>query len=455
MPNFFEKAKYTILSFSKGDERSVAVKKNIVETIILRGAGALVNLLLIPLTLGFFSSEIYGIWITLASVITWIGFLDIGFSLGLKNKLTEAIAINDWIRAKSLVSTTYFALIVLFVPFGIILGCCVPYINWSDFLNIDQVYNEQITKSMYVLVTVFCSQMILQTINSICAAFQKVALSSLFNVIGSLFSLIIIYIVSVLSTPSLFKLVLIQSLIPCLILLFFSIYLFSTKFNRVAPSFKTVRKEYISELFGLGYKFFFLSLQSIVVMQTTNYLIMYMSGPDIVAAYNIAYTYIGYGAAIFTMAMNPLWPAFTDAYVKKDYLWMRKVYNKMARLCNLCQIIVLLMFAISPFVYSIWIVDRAEIPLIMTLVVSVFFVLQLWSSLNVIIINGTGHVTVQSYIAILTTVLHIPVAIILGKYIGWLGVLVSLILIYILYVCFSTYQIRLILNKKEYGIWCK
>lgn len=455
MPIFFEKIKSLFLSVFRGNERSVAVKKNVVVTILLRGIGALVNLILIPLTLGFFSSEIYGIWITLASVITWISFLDIGFSLGLKNKLTEAIAINDWTKAKSLVSTTYLALSITFVPLGILLCILVPFINWSSFLNIDLIYNEQIVKSMYVLVVVFCSQMILQTINSICAAFQKVALSSLFIVIGNLCSLIIIYIVYKLFTPSLFKLTLIQSLIPCLVLLLSSIYLFSTKFRVVKPSIKVVRREYIGELFGLGYKFFILSLQSIVVMQTTNYLIMYISGPENVAAYNIAYTYIGYGAAIFTMAMNPLWPAFTDAYVKKDYQWMRNVYSKMVRLCIICQVAVIFMFVISPVVYDIWIGNRAEIPIIMTMVVALFFILQLWSSLNIILINGTGHVTVQTYVAIFTTVIHVPVAIVLGKYIGWLGVMIPLIFIYFLYACFSTYQIRIILNKQENGIWCK
>ena len=105
-----------IRNFFQGNQRSVAVKKNIIGSLAIKGCSIIISLLLVPMTLGYVSSELYGIWLTLSSIMIWLNFFDIGFTLGLKNKLTEAIAINDWKRGKALVSTTYFMMVVIFIP---------------------------------------------------------------------------------------------------------------------------------------------------------------------------------------------------------------------------------------------------------------------------------------------------------------------------------------------------
>ena len=116
-----------MLDFIKqGTDRSVAVKKNIVGSLFVKGCSIIISLLIVPLTLGYVSSDLYGIWLTLSSIIMWLNFFDIGFTLGLKNKLTEAIALGDMQRGKVLVSTTYFMMIAIFIPLCILLEMCIP-----------------------------------------------------------------------------------------------------------------------------------------------------------------------------------------------------------------------------------------------------------------------------------------------------------------------------------------
>ena len=109
------------LSGSSGNQRSKVVKENIIASLFVKGGSIVVSLVLVPLTLGYVSSELYGIWLTLSSIMLWLNFFDVGFTLGLKNRLAEAIAMDDWERGKSLVSTTYFMMILLFVPLCIVL----------------------------------------------------------------------------------------------------------------------------------------------------------------------------------------------------------------------------------------------------------------------------------------------------------------------------------------------
>ena len=181
-----------ISSFFKGNERSVTVKKNILGSLAVKGFSILISLMLVPMTLGYVNSELYGIWLMLSSIMVWLSFFDIGFTLGLKNKLAESIALGDWNRGKSLVSTTYFIMVLIFVPLCIIIELVVPFINWSTFLNINIQYNDEVTRTVHVLVLFFCLQMIVNVLTSVISAFQKVALAAIFPVIGNFVSLLVI-----------------------------------------------------------------------------------------------------------------------------------------------------------------------------------------------------------------------------------------------------------------------
>lgn len=440
---------------SSNNQRTKTIKKNIIGSLFIKGCSIVISLLLVPMTLGYVSSELYGIWLTLSSIMLWLNFFDVGFTLGLKNKLAEAIAKEDWQRGKSLVSTTYFMMVLIFVPLWIVLEIIVPFVNWSSFLNVDAIYNEEITKAMHILVVCFCLQMIVNVLTAVIAAFQKVALSSAFPVLGNFLSLIAIFLLTKFCPPSLVALACTISVLPILVIIIASFVLYSKKFKIVAPSIKTINKSYIKELFGLGYKFFLIQIQFVVLYQSTNILISNVAGPNEVTYYNIAYKYLGIAMMIYTIFLSPLWPAFTDAYTKKDYIWMKNIYKKMSMVFLVSAMAVIAMMIISPFVYRIWIGEEVSIPIIMTIVVGIYMIIHSWDSLQVNMINGIGTVKLQTYITMTGLVVHIPLSLYLGKHVGAIGVICSMILINILYSTIFTLQINRILDKKAKGIWLK
>src|SRR6266542_424892 len=92
---------------SENHERSIQVKKNILTSFLAKGGTIAINLFLVRITIDYVSPLQYGVWLTLSSIIAWFSFFDIGFGNGLKNKLTEAIAKNDYLLARQYVSSTY------------------------------------------------------------------------------------------------------------------------------------------------------------------------------------------------------------------------------------------------------------------------------------------------------------------------------------------------------------
>lgn len=438
-----------------GSQRSNVVKKNVIGSLLIRGCSILVSLLLVPLTLGYVSSELYGVWLTISSVIVWLGFFDVGFSLGLKNKLAEAIALEDWDRGKHLVSTTYFMMAVIFIPLCIVLELFIKHVDWATFLNIDAQYNDEIVKAMYVITAFFCLSMITHVISSIISAFQKTALASSFPVIANVISLIIIYILTKTTPPSLIALAFAISSMPVFVQLVASVILFKKKFSKVSPSLSTIDKKYITDIFSLGYKFFILQLQVLVLMQATNFLISNISGPLDVTAYNIAHKYFNIGMMVFNIILAPLWPAFTDAYTKKDYQWMNNVYKKMRNLYMLLAGAIILMIIVSPIAYKIWIGDKAIIPFEMTLTVAIYTLALTWSAFQNYLINGIGCIKLQTIVSVFCIFIHIPLSYFLGYYLSGIGVIVSLIIIYIAFGFIMTIQIKKVLNQKASGFWIK
>ena len=140
------------------DGRTQKVNRNISYSLIIKGFGILISLLLVPLTLGYLNPYEYGIWITLNSILTWINYFDIGLGNGLRNKLTEALAIKDYNMAQMYVSTAlvllFFIALILYALFLILSS----FISWYDILNVESSIRNLDTIVMIVMFCMFCAQ---------------------------------------------------------------------------------------------------------------------------------------------------------------------------------------------------------------------------------------------------------------------------------------------------------
>lgn len=436
-----------------GTGRSATVRRNVAGSILIKGISISVSFFIVPITLDFVDKELYGVWLTLSSIVIWLNFFDIGFTPGLQNKLTEAIALGDQERGKRLVSSTYAILAFIFIPLMLLLFLVIPWINWCGFLNIDQKYQSDVVMTMYPLVACFCIQMVLKTLTTVISAYQKTAFSTLFTVSANVLSLIIIFYLPHFTQPSLFALSMAISTTPIFVLIIATIWLYGTKYKSVRPAIRFVDYDIAKNIFSLGGRFFIIQVQGIILFQCTNVLISNIASPTDVTVYNIAYKYLCAAVMFYSIFMGPLWPAFTDAYTKKDFAWMQRMYKKMTMVCMLVIAALIVMVIASPIVYHIWIKDKVEVPLIMTIGVAVYLSLHSWRQLQDTLINGIGKIKLSTYVSCLGLFVHIPLAFLLGRYFSALGVVLSMIIINLIYNIIYTFQINLLIRNRAIGIW--
>ena len=441
--------------FRSGSERSKLIKKNIAGTFGLRGVSMLTSFVLVSMTIGYVSSQLYGVWLALASVLSWIGLLDIGFGNGLRNKLTENIALGYKEKCQQYVSTTYFCMMAIFLPVSVICVCGCGFVNWSSLLNVSPDLNDDILKTVRIVIFFTCANFILKTISTVLAALQYNALSSLLDTLGQLLVLVVISILTICTKGSLLYLALTLTLCPLIVYLIATLILFNGKYKFLCPKFSLLRKGFIRDILGLGIKFFIIQIACLVLYGTMNVIISNVSSPEYVTEYNVVYKYISIPMILLGIVLSPFWSAYTDAYTLKDFSWMKRLYSKLLKMYGFCLLGIILLAILYPIAFKLWLGDKVSIHLSMVVAVSFYVAIMSFCSLNSVVLNGTGRICIQLYGSVIMTVVNIPLALWLGKYFGALGVVMSVGGMNLIGAIPAYIQIKKILNQTAKGIWLK
>lgn len=387
---------------SKGSARSVKLKKNIVGMIFIKGGSIVINLMLVPLTLNYVNSNTYGIWLTLSSMVVWMSFFDIGVNNGLKNKLAEAIAHEDYNLGKKYVSTTYALLCAIFIPILIIGLCVSPFINWYSLLNLSNCEVPDLLSAVLVVITYFCIQFILSTINVILLADQRPAESSLRTLLQHLVSFLIIAILLYTTKGSLLKLCIAFCLSPLIVLFFFNYTLFSGRYKLISPSFNSVDVKVLPSLMKLGVQFFIIQIAAIIQYQMMNFIIIRYYGATEVTAYNIANKYFNVLYMVWGILITPLWAATTDALSKGDYMWIRNTARRYLLLFLLFLLMSVIMLWLSPAIYHLWIGEKVMVTFSLSVWNMVYFLVLMFGCVFVYMLNGAGLLKVQTIASLIS-----------------------------------------------------
>lgn len=439
--------------FRTGHERTVNAKKNIFISFGIKGVSIAVSLMLIPMTISYVDASQYGIWLTLSSIVAWFTFFDIGFSQGLRNRFSEAKSTGEFNQAAKYVSTTYAVLSIVFSVFWLLFFLINHFLNWSSILNAPQEMASELSKLALIVVTFFSLQIVLKTINTIVIADQKPALSNFFDMLGQLISLVCVYLLTLTTKGSLISLGVSLGLSPLLILVLSSIYLFRGKYKQYKPTYKNIDFSYAKDIMKLGVKYFIINISIIVIYQSNNLIIAHIGSPKDVTIFNIAYKYLSVVFMVFMIVMAPFWSAFTEAYTKREVIWMQITVKRLRLIGYIFIFFLVILVSFSEFAYNLWIGELVTVPFSVTVVIAVYMTALILTSLNTQILNGIGAVRLQLIIYSFAMVFHIPLALFLGGKYGMEGVIFSASFFYLIIAIFSIIQLNKILVQKAQGIW--
>ncbi len=437
--------------------RSGKAKKNIIILFFLNAFNFLFTLLIVPLSLKYLGTLEYGIWLTLSSLLVWLSYLDFGIGNGLRNKLAEALANGKNKTGKAFVSTAYavfsLSLLILWILFFVINN----FVNWSKVLNSPDYMNAEINKLVLVVFVLVSLQFLLKLIYSVTSAYQKPAINGLISVIINFSTVLFIYIL--LKTPgkSIFSLGLGTSVLPVITLIAASFFLYLKYFREIAPSIKSIKIYYAKGLVSLGLQFFVIQFAGLILFATDNMIITQIIGPSEVTTYNIAYKYFFYVSIIFQMILTPFWSAYTEAYVRREFDWIRNSIKKIFRIWIVLSIIAIIMLGFSNIAYKIWIGPDIHVPITLSIIMCIFIIISNWNNIFIYFINGTGKIRIQFYSSVFIALINVPLSIYFAKGLrfGSAGIMLATCLCVALGSILAPIQFKKLINMKASGIWDK
>jgi len=292
-------------------------------------------------------------------------------------------------------------------------------------------------------------------ITTILAADQKPAKGSFFNLLGGLFSLLVIFILTKTTSGNLIYLGFALAFTPVLVLIVSSVWLYNHEYRKYSPSFKYVKFRFARDLMTLGVKFFFIQIAAVILYETSNIIIAQLFGPAQVTPYNIAYKYFSIIPMVFGIIMAPFWSAFTEAWVKKDIQWIKNIMKKLKMLWIVISIVGIIMLVFSNFIFRIWVGNQVTVPITISLVMASYVIINSWNMIYSHFLNGVGKIKLQLYMAVFGSLINIPLAIYFGRHIGISGVVLSTTVISILPAILVQIQYNKIVNNTAQGIWNK
>ena len=435
----------------KGHVRSANAKRNILASFFIKGFSIAINLMLVPLTIHYVNPTRYGIWLTVSSIIGWVSFFDIGLGNGLRNKFAEALAKDQKELARIYLSTTYAILGIAISIVLLIFICINPFLNWARILNTPSEMASELSLLVGIVFVFFCLQFVLQLITTVITADQKPAKASFFNLLGSIFSLLIIFILTITTHGSLFYLGLALGITPVLVLLASSLWFYNHEYKYCAPSIKYVEFRYAKNLANIGLQFFVIQIAGLIVFSSNNIIIAQLLGNYDVTVYNIVYKYFAVILMIQGIILAPFWSAYTEAYVKNDFDWIRSITKRLLRITIILSMMVVFMVIFCNYIIKLWLNQPLKIPLELNFFFGLFTITSMFSGIYTSFINGTGKINLQRYLAIVVIFLNIPLLFFLIRYLhlGLTSIAISLF-----FWSFSTLiiwiiQFDQILNKNE------
>ena len=437
------------------NSRNKMLSNNIFFSGFLKIVGLLTSLVIVPITINYLNNEVYGIWMTITSILYWITTFDIGLGNGMRNYLAEALATNDTKLGKKYISTTMLLLSLIALSMAIVLLYPLITINFNSFFNTNAIAGNELRMAVVIAVGFTLMNFVLKNIGMIFVAMQKYAINDLLSISGNVIALIIIYILTKVTTGNLVLVVLAYTMTSCVVFLLAAIPLF-WKHPELKPSLRFFDKSLGKKIVGKGFGFFVIQISScLVIFGAANFFITQSCGPTAVTTYNIAYKFFNLLVIAYTIILAPMWNAYTDAYVKGDMQWIKATFNKALKFWVLSICGGLGMLLICNLFYKLWIGNMVNVPLSVsasTLVYVCFFNLN---NCATYLINGLNKIFVQIIISLAVTALYIITVLAFGRKLGVEGIVLSMAASYAVMSVVHLYQCRKLINGKADGIWNK
>lgn len=410
--------KFRRFKSSQGNSKIIA--KNTFYAFIIKGFALAISFFSTPAFIRYFNdNEVLGLWYTLLAMLSWFLTFDLGIGNGIRNHLVNAIAVNDRVGIRKILSSGFVSVgIVSLIIF--VIGCLlICYLDLNEIFNVsDSLISSSVMRNCTLLVFLaIMLRFMLTTVSSIFYALQRSAVNNFLALCVSILQYLYIIIFHF-DNPeeALYNISFAYLLICNLPIIIAGISIFFKELRDCCPNFKFITKDATRKIMGIGAMFFACQIFYTIIANTNEFFVSHFWSATDTADYGFYYRITMLISMVISLALTPSWSMITKAYAEKNFTWLAKLY-RLFKLTGLA--IIIIQFLIVPFlqpIMNLWLGKNIlTVNVYTSIAFACFGASFLYSSMLSTIVCGLAKMRLQFWCYGLGAILKIVFIILIAK----------------------------------------
>lgn len=427
----------TTLEQGRSDERYRLAVLSMTANVLSRAVSMMVMVLTVSLTIRYLGAERFGVWMTIASFVGMLTFLDLGVGNAMTNKVAHVAAQGG---TEALCRTISGGLGFLFA-----LGCAVAallygvstLLPWDRLIKVeDLLVHIEVRNTLLVFSVLFGLNLFTNGIQRVFAGLQRAFEAHLVSVVGSCLSLLALLIATGMEAgiPYLLAATLgIQSLTN-LVLLF---VLFRRDLFSLGFAVLHTRTE-AKQLLNAGGLFFILQFGTMVNWGADSLIISSTLGATQVAAFSLVQRLFQFVTQPMSIANAPLWGAYADAHARGEKTFIRRTLKtSLISTSGVCVVGAAVLSVAGVRLVEIWTGNAVTISVLLLVSYGCWATLDAIGNALAMFLNGCGIVRPQVYTVLVLLLLSIPAKLFVINSFGLAAMIIGQALIYLSITCMA------------------
>lgn len=400
-------------------------------SLLTKPVSLFISFITIPIALNYLGQEIYGLWVTIFGVVSWINFFDFGLGHGLRNKLSEALALKEIHKAKLIIQTGYSSVILIAFFFLLIILPIINYVDWVSLMNTNIISNNVFIKLfIYTTIYVFVS-FILNLIKPIYYAYELPQFVGFLSIVQQLFFLLGIVYLTNNNTGSILAFCHTYGVSMIISATLLTTYFF-LKNKLIFPEKISLKGVKETGILNLGISFFVIQISILVLQSSDNIIITSYLGPKEVVPYSIVLKLFTISSMLYgAVFLNSLRSSITHASKINDISYLNVIRKRVLIGFFVAIAIDFLIYLGFDFITKIWLGDdTVVIPVNLKKIMFLYSILLIWNGSFIVYLNALSKLKGQLIISIFQAIINIPLSIFLinNTNFGSKGVILATIL---------------------------
>ena len=425
-----------LLKEERGARRFKLAGFAVAANMVAKALGFLVVLYSTRVALAQLGAERFGVWVTISTIATLLGFLDLGVSNALISRVATLNTSDAkdsklrWIISGGLLALFAIGAVVAAVLIAVFATASLN--TWFRGISPEVASEARLTG--YAFAISFGLSMLGQGAFKIYSGLQQAWIANMASAVGWFVSLLLLYVSSSISLPMWFYLAAtygVQQVVGTLLLLGLARQGYIGRTPSLALAMGALRGEFLHQ----GKMFFFIQIAFAVGWGSNQFILSSMLGPTESATFGVLqrlFMIVQVGLAVLNL---PLWAMYADAYAHQEQSFIRSLLKRSFTTTVMFSVMgVAVLLAGQTIFISILSGGTLEVSRPSALIMAAWTVLEACGISFSMYLNGLGRIRPQAITGSIHTIGSLPIKVASVHYFGLNGLLTAMIISYGIFV---------------------